>query len=424
MQHVPGEGADVGLAGDPGEVADQREHREQGQPADCDQQDTAPAEPDPGHRHQQQQEAGHHGERSAHFAAEPGPAGGDHGEDRHGRHCGQRRAPGGGPGRGPGLSPDIGTAPQRDQGQPGGGEQRGDAIDAQRLVADAVEPATLDQGQPERRLQLQPGPGHHVDPEHGHGEQADQAERRERVAPAGDEQGGQRDDGGQRHGHPVQPGRRVGQSPPRHQVGQEGARGHRDGKHRGHAPPPRAPPTAFRRGTPEDQADGGQGRRVGQRIGPEEPVVGGPPDLFGGVPAGQPADGGGQGTARAPGERRADQAGRHVAAQPAEHGRGQVGEHDQAGLAGRAGLEQAALIPNPVDQRQLQVRGPGRRAGRGDELGGASGEFGYQALAVRCPRRRRAEVRSMRSKMAQVHDGQRAAGQDRGRRWRSDTDGR
>ena len=66
----------------------------------------------------------------------------------------------------------MGTASQRDQGQPGRGEQGRDAVDAQRLVADAVEPAGLDHRQPERRLQLQPGSGHHVQAQHGHGEQA------------------------------------------------------------------------------------------------------------------------------------------------------------------------------------------------------------------------------------------------------------
>src|SRR5580693_7444221 len=61
-----------------------------------------------------------------------------------------------------------------------------------------------------------------------------------------------------------------------------------------HPPPLRAPAPAFRRGAPEQQADGGQDARVGQRVGPEELVVRGPPDLFGGIPAGQPTDGGGQ----------------------------------------------------------------------------------------------------------------------------------
>ena len=278
------------------------------------------------------------------------------------------------------MGPGMSRAPQSAEGQPARAEQRRDAVDAQRLVADAVEPAGLEHRQPERRLQLQPGSGHHVQAQHGHGEQAHQAERREGVAPPGGGQRGQPDDQGQRHGHPVQPGRRVGLPRPGDQVGQERPGGHRDGEHPGHPPPLRTPAAAFRRGAPEHQADGGQDARVGQRVGPEELVVRGPPDLFGGIPAGQPADGGGQGASVTAGELRADQPGRHALAQPAEHGGGQVGEHDQAGLAGRGGLEQAGLVSGPVDQGQLEVRGFGRGAGRGHEQRGGGGELGQEML--------------------------------------------
>ena len=205
----------------------------------------------------------------------------------------------------------------------------------------------------------------------------------------------------------------MGQPPPGHQVGQEGPGGHRDGEHPGHLPPPRPPPAALGRGTPGRQRDRGQDRRVRQYVGPEEHLVRGLPHLVGGVPAGQRADRGGQALRpAAPGELRADQTGRQAVAEPAEHGRGQVGEHDQAGLAGRAGIEQAGPVPGPGGQGQLQVRGFGRRAGRGDQQGGARGEFGHDALQFGV-RGGESHVPFRSAEISQVHDGQRAAGQDR-----------
>ena len=236
MQGVAGEHADIGVAGGRRQVADQREHGEQGQPADRDEQYPAPVQPDPGDRHGQQQEAGHHGDGAAHLAAEPGPARREHGEHRDHGHGQDRGAPG------------RWVPAQQDQGQPARAEQTGQAVDAEGLVADAVEPAGLQHGQAERGLQLQPRPGHHVDPQHGHGEQADHAERRERAAVTETEQRGARDDQGQRDRDRVEPGGRVRGGRPGHQVSQEGARGHRGGEHPGHQPAPGpAPPLAVGR---------------------------------------------------------------------------------------------------------------------------------------------------------------------------------
>ena len=97
-------------------------------------------------------------------------------------------------------------------------------------------------------------------------------------------------------------------------------------------------------------------------------------------------------------------------AQPAEHGGGQVGQHHQARLPGGGGVEQAGPVAGAADQGELQVRRLGDRAGRGDQERRAGREFGRDAGEFGV---RRGEHRGPfgRSDGAQVHHGQRAAGQ-------------
>ena len=97
-------------------------------------------------------------------------------------------------------------------------------------------------------------------------------------------------------------------------------------------------------------------------------------------------------------------------AEPAEHGRGQVGEHHQAGLPGGGGVQQAGPVAGAVDQGKLQVRRLGGGPGRGDEQRRAGRqvrrdprEFGVHRGEDRGP--------FGISDVAEVHDGQRAAGQ-------------
>ncbi len=199
---------------------------------------------------------------------------------------------------------------------------------------------------------------------------------------------------------------------PGHQVGQERADRDRGGEHPGHPPPAGpAPPLVLGR-APEGQPDRAQHRRVGQRVGPEELAVRVPPDLLGGVPAGQVLDGRGQAAPVAAGDVRADRLRRHGFAQPAEHGRGQVGEHHQARLPGGGRVQQAGRVARSVGQGELQVRRLGRRARRGDQERGVSGERRRDPGELGVGR---GEFRGPfgKSERAQVHHGQRAAGQHR-----------
>src|SRR4029077_20638965 len=144
----------------------------------------------------------------------------------------------------------------------------------------------------------------------------------------------------------------------------------------------------------------------------EELVVRVPPYLLGRVPAGQRLDRGGERAPVAAGDVRADGLRRHRGPQPAEHGRGQVGEYDQARLPGGDRVEPAGGVARAVGQGELQVRRLGRRARRGDQERGVrgkrrrdGGELGVGGGELPGP--------FGISERAQVHHGQRAAGQHR-----------
>ena len=204
----------------------------------------------------------------------------------------------------------------------------------------------------------------------------------------------------------------MGGRRPGHQVGQEGARGHRGGEHPGHPPSAGPAPALVRCRAPGRQRDRGQHHGVDQRVDPEELAVRVPPHLLGGVAPGQGLDRRGERTPVAAGEVRADGLRRNGLAQPAEHGRGQVGEHHQARLPGGGRVEQSGGVAGAVGQGKLQVRRLGRRARRGDQERGVSGqrrrdpgEFGVGGGELPGP--------FGISERAQVHHGQRAAGQHR-----------
>ena len=209
----------------------------------------------------------------------PRPAGGEHREHARPRPR-QHRGP---PGR-------RGTCAAATRPASAAAEQRRDAVDAQRLVADAVEPARLEHRQPERRLQLQPRPGHHVEPSTSRVNRQISAERRERVPPPRPGQRGQRDDQRPGRGHPVQPA--AGWASCHH--GTRLARNVPAGTAAANTPATRHPRARrLRRSAAAPQQASpiaASTRRVGQRVGPEERAVRGRPHLFGGVPADQRPD--------------------------------------------------------------------------------------------------------------------------------------
>ena len=202
-------------------------------------------------------------------------------------------------------------------------------------------------------------------------------------------------------------GRRPGR-----QAGQERADRDRGGEHAGHPPPAGPLPAPLLGGAPENQPDRGQRDRVGQRVGPEERVVGGLPHLFGGVPAGHRLDRRAEGAPVGTGDGRADRVRGPGSAQPAEHGRVQVGEHHQAWLPGGGGVERAGPVAGPADQGDLQVRRLGGGPGRGDEHGRAC--WGIRLDPGECGISRGESAAPFgKSEDAEVDDGQRAAGQHR-----------
>ncbi len=203
----------------------------------------------------------------------------------------------------------------------------------------------------------------------------------------------------------------MGRRRPGHQVGQERAGRDGGGEHAGHPPPAGPLPPPLLGGAPERQPDRGHRDRVGQRVGPEERVVSGLPHLFRGVPAGHRLDRGAQRAPVATGELRADRVGRAGPAEPAEHGRVQVGEDDQAGLPGGGRVEHSGLVTGPADQGDLQVRGLAGGPGRGDEHRRA-GRGAGQDPGERGVGRGEGAGSAGTVEDTQVHDGQRAAGQD------------
>ena len=97
---------------------------------------------------------------------------------------------------------------QQDQRQPGRAEQAGQAVDAERLVADAVEPACSPAPTGRTGSPAAAPTRSSRRPQHGHGEQADHAQRRERTAVAATEQRGPL-----RSPRPAPPRRRTARRP-------------------------------------------------------------------------------------------------------------------------------------------------------------------------------------------------------------------
>ena len=153
---------------------------------------------------------------------------------------------------------------------PGDRDHGADGVQADPFTADPVEPAALQHRQAERRAQLQPGPGHHVQPDDQHRHQRHRARRPERVPPPRPGQRDHADHRRPRQGEPVLPDRRVRQQPPRHQAGQERPGRHRtrDGARQPPQPGPAPPPS--RLAAPPHQPHPGEHGHVHQRVGPEK----------------------------------------------------------------------------------------------------------------------------------------------------------
>ena len=234
------------------------------------------------------------------------------------------------------------------------------------------------------------------------------------------------------------------QRPPRDQAGQErpGRNRGRPGRGRpGHGPDagtaPRPPGPADPRGRPGDQRDEGEERRVAE---PDQLVEGGhgaAVDLGRGVLPGQRAQRGGEAPRPGPvhrAQRRADDRRRDRRAEPAQHGRGQVGQQDQPRLAGGGRGQQPAGVARPAhhDHPQMRLRPVTRRRDHQRRAGREPGDDPAQLPVGRTGGRRPGGLprRARRGgKVAEVDDGQRAAGQGgrgqlgRGREIRADPAG-
>ena len=182
--------------------------------------------------------------------------------------------------------------PQQRVAHPGDRDHGADGIQPDPGAADPVEPAALQDGQAERRTQLQPGAGDHVQPDDQDGHRGDGAWRPERIPPPGPGQGDRAHRRRPRDGEPVLPDRRVRHQPPRHQVGQERAGWHRtrDGARDPPQRRPAAPPVRLT--APEEQPDADEHDQVNRDVEPEEDFVCAHPDLGGRVLADEPAQGG------------------------------------------------------------------------------------------------------------------------------------
>ena len=232
----------------------------------------------------------------------------------------------------------AGRAEQR-VAHPGDRDHRADGIQPDPGPADPVEPAALQDGQAERRTQLQPGAGDHVQPDDQDGHRGDGARWPERIPPPGPGQGDRAHRRRPRHGEPVLPDRRVRHQPPWHQVGQERAGWYR--ARDGAREPPQCRPAAapVRLTAPEEQPNADEHDQVNRDVDPEEDFVRAHPHLGGGVLADEPAEGGSERAAAGAGDLRTRQAHRAGPAAPAEHRGRQVGKHYHPGLPRRGGIE-------------------------------------------------------------------------------------
>ena len=301
---------------------------------------------------------------------------------------------------------------------PGDRDDCADGVQADPGAADAVEPATLQHGQAERRAQLQPGAGHHVQPDDQHGYQGHGTGRPERVPPPRAGQRDRSDHRGPDQGQPVLPDRRVRHQPPRHQVGQERSGGHRTRGDAGEPPQRRPAPPPIRVAAPADQSYADEHDQVGRDVDPVEDGVRAHPHLRGGVLPDEPADRGLQRAAASAGDLRAGQPGRAGLAAPAEHGWRQVGEHHHPGLPRRGGAEQAGPVRRAADRDDLQVRRDAGGPGPDDQQRGAAGQFGGDGgeLGVGVPHGGGAGAAVAAGPVrerSEIHHGQRAASQRR-----------